>query len=226
MNPPTISASTPTPAIVEPAVPVTTAPRRRVTRRVARRISVVRDVLASIKDAGLIAGFAALLLFHDQVVAFLSDLDAFQGGSALVVDVQLSLARINRAVDTAPVPDSGASIIAGGSLGRKVLRAEQRLLRSEDAAFIEDWVVVVTPVSNTAGAGEVTAQLTELQVTSELVKKGTRLSVVARAGSPEAAQSVLNRVRLRYPRALPTTLASWCDPLPPVAGSTVICRRN
>jgi len=204
------------------------APRRWLSRRTVRRISVVRDVLASTKDAGIIAIVVALLLFHDEVGGFLGDLDMLRGGDDHVVDVSGSLARLNRALDAAvPMPVSGASgvTVAMAPLGKKVLRAEQRLLRSEDAAFIDDWVVVIAALPDAGQAEAVVQQLATQSVPASLVQKAGRWRVVAMAGSAESAQSVLNRVRSRYPRALPTTMSSWCPLLPPGTSATSGCRR-
>lgn len=189
--------------------------RRAVSRRTARNIAVVRDVLASIKDAGLIALVVGLVVFHDEVGGMLADLDIVRGGDERTVDVGRALARLNKALDTAPLPAPAASGAAAApvSWSAKVLRAERRLLRSEDAAFIDDWIVVVAPFADAAQAEAAATQLAAVSVTAGVVHKGGRWRVVAAAGSAEAVQSVLNRVRLRHPRALPTTVSSWC-PLP------------
>lgn len=213
----------------KPQAEATAEPRRWLSRRTVRRISVVRDVLASVKDAGIIAIVVALLMFHDEVGGFLVDLDLLRAGDDRVVDVSRSLARLNRALDAAvPASAAGASgaIVATASLGKKVLRAERRLLRSEDAAFIDDWIVVIATLPDAAQAEAVVTQLAALSVPASLVQKAGRWRVVATAGSAESAQSVLNRVRPRYPRALPTTMSSWCPPLPPGAVANGGCRRT
>ena len=205
-----------------------TTPKRWLSRSTVRRISVVRDVLASTKDAGIIAIVVALLMFHDEVGGFLGNLYMLRGGDDQVVDISRSLARLNRALDASmPMPSVGASgtSVATVPLGRKVLVAEQRLLRSEDAAFIDDWIVVIAAVADAVEAEAVMKQLATQSVPAGIVQKAGRWRVVAMAGSAESAQSVLNRVRSRYPRALPTTMSSWCPALPPGASATSGCRR-
>lgn len=203
-----------------PVAPPSTPPRRGPGRRVARRIAILRDVLASIKDAGIIGIVLALLFFHDDVGGFLADLELVRDADDRVVDVGGSLARLNRALDAAvPVASASAPV---APLGSKVLRAERRLLRSTDAAFIDDWVVVVAGASDPAQAAALSARLATLSLTPDLYQKAGQWRVVVPAGSPEAVQSVLNRVRPHFPRALPTTLSSWC-PSPPAG--TAGCRR-
>jgi hypothetical protein len=193
------------PAELSPATP---KPKRRFGRRAARRIAVLRDVLASIKDAGIIGIVVALLMFHDEVGGYFAEVLLWRGGEDRMVDVAGSLGRLNRVLDAEPVA-TGASA-RSGTLGQKVLRAERRLLRSEDAAFIEDWIVVVATLPDAGKADAAAKELTAASVAATVLQKSGKWRVVAQAGSAEAVQSVLNRVRPRYPRALATTMSSWC----------------
>lgn len=212
-------------AAAAPAAPEPPAPRRWITRRTARRVGLLRDLLASIKDAGIIVLVLALLLFHDEVIDSLQGLAMLRGTDA-VVNVQGSLQRLNRAADM----QMPAALQAGASapapvLGGKVLRAESRLLRSEDAAYILDWIVVLPGGLDPAQAEARLAELRTLAPSATLVVKSGRLRLMIPAGTPEDAQALLNRVRPRHPAAVPTSLSAWCDPQPPGAGPAPVCRR-
>jgi hypothetical protein len=186
---------------------------RWLSRSKARKIAVMRDVLASAKDAGLILGAIALLSWHDQVADFLSDLN-LGSGPAQVFDAQAALRRLARAADTQPtvaeLPTPIPSVM-GNPLSEKALRAERRLLASEDAEFISDWVIVVATTETPEVGNALRATMVDAGAKMLLVRKGGRAHLVLPVDGPAGAQSALNRLRPRFPAAVAVSQRDWCD---------------
>lgn len=192
--------------------------RRLISRSMVRKASFTRDILASIKDAGLILAAASLLFFHDQVSEYLISHGFLREDSAQVVDIQRSLVKLNQAVDSQPVDSVSPSTTAvlrsrkAVALSQRAVRAEQRLLRSEDAAFVSDWTVVVATTRDAGLAAQIKAELGASDFAVAVARKGDRLKVFLRTDTPDATQSALNRVRLKYPYAISGSLRAWCNP--------------
>lgn len=192
--------------------------KRRISRVAARRVSLIRDTLASVKDGGLILAVLALLLFHDQVGEYLSSIGLIRSDISQVVDLQQGLLKLNQAVETQPIldPDESMKDVVKAhnatTLSRKALRVEQRILKSEDAAFVNDWTVVFATATDKQVAMKIQQEYSGKDSPAFLAKKGGRFKVFFRTESPEATQSALNKVRVKHPYAISASLKSWCNP--------------
>lgn len=211
----------PTPAAT--AATATPASRpRRFGRRFERRISLLRDILASIKDGGLILIVVGLLFFHDDVIDSLQGLGLGRSATESAIDIQETLARLSLAADWLAPVAAGATAAPPRP---KVLRAERRLLRSAYADDIDDWAIVAAAGTDRADAERLRGALLDLAPAARLAERQGRWRVLLPQASAEEVQATLNRVRLRHPGAVAISLAAWCDP-DPSASDRLACRRR
>lgn len=219
--------------LLDEPVPAGSAPNGRTARspkrlrRWLRWSSLVRNVLASIKDVGIIGVFVALLFFNEEVLDYLE-----QRGSAFLpppppaIDVQAALARLDRGADSLPVTEAatlGASApLAKGKI-RKATRAEQRLLRADELDYINDWALVVSATSDLESARRAAAQASSGGGVQVLVYRKNTIRLVVPLGRAEEARLVIPAVRMRYPGSVLVSLSSWC-PQPAQVDGVVECR--
>lgn len=202
-----------------PPSPVKAAPKRNFfTRSRARRMSLIRDMLASIKDTGLILAVLAILLFHDQVADHLASLGLLREGANQVIDLHQGLTKLSMAVDTQPLVDASGNMTrtvkarTQTARAQKAIRSEQKILNSEDAVFVTDWTVVIATTADLNVAQSIGQAFSKPDQAVYIAQKGDRFKVFLRTDTPEATQSVLNRARINYPYAVSASLKSWCSP--------------
>jgi hypothetical protein len=214
--------ATPTPAASTPLEATAAARPRRFGRRFARRVSLLRDVLASVKDGGLILIVLALLFFHDDVIDSLQGLGLGRVSTVQAIDVQETLARLSLAADRLTPTVQG---VPPAPPKPKVLRAERRLLSSAFADDIDDWAVVAAVGTDRADAERLRGGLLDIAPEARLAERQGRWRVVVPRASAQDVQAALNRLRLRHPGAVAVSLAAWCDP-DPSATDRLTCRRR
>ncbi|BDC46013.1 hypothetical protein PTKU15_93100 [Paraburkholderia terrae] len=188
--------------------------------------SLTRNILASIKDGGLIAIVVALILFNEQVLDYLDDKAFAFIPSHPPIDVPKALERLNRGADTMPVTKRDIGLV-NGSMQRKsrqkAMRAEVRLIRSDEAAFINDWAIVL------AGRSDVAAALQEAKsvalrpdLLTQVFKKEQIRLVVAVGNSDDAKALMTVASKMGYPDATLVSLSSWCK-ASVVSGALIEC---
>lgn len=218
---------------VEETVPAEPAPKGALVRSPKRLrqwirwSSLTRNVLASIKDLGIIGVFVALLFFNEEVLDYLEDRgSAFLPTPPPAIDVQAALARLDRGADSLPVTEA-ATLGDSGPLVkgkiRKAARAEQRLLRADELDYINDWALVVSATSDLESARSAAAAATASGGAKVLVYRKNTIRLVVPLGRAEEARLAIPKVRAHYPGSVLVSLSSWC-PKPAQADGMVECR--
>ena len=212
-----------------PAADPQEAPPRQ-SRRVRMWLqwsALARNVIGATKDLGIIAIFVALLFFSEEVLEYLDERGASFMPAQPPVDVPSAFIRLNRGADSLPVTAEatlGASAPIGGKKGRKVLRAEQRLLRADEADFINDWALVISATTNVDSAKRLAASVhpgPNLQM--HVYRKSTTIRLVVPLGRADEARPAISAARGTYPGAALVSLSSWC-PSPTIEDGIIACK--
>lgn len=206
--------------------PVTEPRRQRRLRKWLEWSALARNVLGATKDFGIIAVFVALLFFNQEVLDYLDERGASFMPPQPAVDVPSALVRLNRGADSLPVTTEatlGPSAPIGGKTGRKASRAEQRLLRADEADYINDWALVMSATHDVESARRLAASASPgSTMQMRVYRKGT-VRLVVPLGRADEARAAIPSVRATYPGAALISLSSWC-PSPTREDDIVVCK--
>lgn len=190
-------------------------------KTVSRWASLTKDILASVKDSGIIVFVLLIAFFREPVFEFLNSRH-INPSSVNLFGIQLGLDSLQIAgeakqletlVSEGPTQSQSVEKAVGAveQSASKIQKIEAKILNSPEASVIGDWAVVVAgqPTLAKAQAAREVMNFGE-GIKPQIFKKREYFRIVLQAGDKDAVEKALVTVRRSYPDAYLVSLARWC----------------